>query len=62
MTVDSLPTGEIHGVAGIPDGIMMATAGMFNGLSELARFETKRTWAFERVSDDLAVIRMLAPA
>jgi len=53
---------EISGVTGIPDGILMATAGMFNGLSEMARFDAKTTWEFERVSADVAVIRMLTPA
>jgi hypothetical protein len=53
---------EIRGVAGIPDGIFVATAGMFNGISELASASNQRTWRYERAEPDLAVIRMLTPA
>jgi hypothetical protein len=53
---------EIRGIRGIPDGIFMATAGMFNGMAELAKAEQQRQWQFERIDADLAVIRMLTPA
>jgi hypothetical protein len=53
---------EISGISGIPDGIFLATAGMFNGLSELASSRDTRSWKFERLGPDLAVIRMTTPA
>lgn len=53
---------EISGIDGIPDGILMATAGMFNGLSEISNSKSGQRWEFERLGPDLAVIRMLTPA
>jgi hypothetical protein len=53
---------EIHGIAGIPDGIFMATAGIVNEMSLMARSKNAHGWEYERVRPDLVVIRMTGPA
>lgn len=53
---------EIHGIAGIPDGIFMATAGIVNEMSQMATSKTPHRWEYKRVRPDLAVIRMTGPA
>lgn len=52
---------EIRGVAGIPDGIFLAAAGMFNGMSEISRSKSNRLWELERISPDFVVLRMTRP-
>jgi hypothetical protein len=52
---------EIRGVAGIPDGIFVAAAGMFSGMSEVSRSESDRYWEFERINPDFVVLRMTGP-
>jgi len=52
---------EIRDVAGIPDGIFLAAAGMFNGMSEISRSEGTRNWEFERIAADFVVLRMTSP-
>jgi len=53
---------EIHGIDGIPDGIFMATAGIVNEMSVMARSKNSHGWEYERVRPDLAVVRMTGPA
>jgi hypothetical protein len=52
---------EIRGIAGIPDGIFLAAAGMFSGMSEISRSQGTHHWVFERTGEHLAVLRMTGP-
>jgi hypothetical protein len=52
---------EVRGIAGISDGIFLAAAGMFNGMSEISRSTSTHYWEFERVGPDFAVFRMTRP-
>jgi len=52
---------EIREVAGIPDGIFLAAAGMFNGMSEVSRSKRAAYWEFERIGSDFVVLRMTGP-
>ena len=52
---------EIAGIAGIPDGIFEAAAGMFSGLSRMSRGPKASTWIYDRVSSDRAHMRMSGP-
>jgi hypothetical protein len=52
---------EIRGVAGIPDGLFFAAAGMFSGMSEVSRAKSSRYWEFERINPDFVVLRMTGP-
>ena len=50
---------EIREVRGIPDGIFLAAAGMFNEMSVMAHDPgTSLHWEFRRMSPDLVVIGM----
>jgi len=52
---------EIRGVAGIPDGLFVAAAGMFSGMSEVSRAKSTRYWEFDRINPDFVVLRMTGP-
>ena len=52
---------EIRQIAGIPDGIFLAAAGMFNGMSEISRSTRTRHWEFDRVDPDFVILRMTGP-
>ena len=52
---------EVRGIAGIPDGIFIAAAGIFNGFSEIASSKSTVQWELERTGPDFAVFRMTRP-
>jgi hypothetical protein len=52
---------EIAGIGGIPDGIFEAAAGMFSALGRLSRGDGSSKWIYDRVSPDLALMRMTGP-
>jgi hypothetical protein len=53
---------EISGIAGIPDGIFLATAGTVNEMSILTKTKKIHHWKYERDRPDRVLIRMTEPA